>query len=173
MLDVSLPGDYSVYSLPNGTINVAASATFQVLGGSGPYSFSQTTDGELPDGLSITSNTLTVSGTPLENGNFSPGFVFADSAGNTLFRFEGISIGGGTSTIGINNNGFNGYNLAPPRSAILFHAVFRVLRGVLCVVRSERIVAAARTLALRLRSIERNTHYGRNLYVPDRRRGRK
>ncbi len=100
-------------NLPNGTINVAYSATFRVLGGSGPYTSTKTVDGELPDGLTVTPSTLTVSGTPLENGsNFnSPLFLFADSAGNTLTRFENISISGGTSTITINSNGFEGYNL--------------------------------------------------------------
>ena len=113
VLDVSLPGEYSAYGLPNGTINTPYSATFKVLGGTGPWSFTKTVNGELPDGLTVTSNTLTVGGTPLENGsNFNtPGFQFADSASNTLFRYEGIYISGGTSNIGINSNGFYGYNL--------------------------------------------------------------
>jgi hypothetical protein len=112
VLDVNLPDQYSAYNLPNGTIDVPYTATFRVLGGSGPYSFTRTID-ELPDGLAVNSSTLTVSGTPLENGsNFNaPGFLFADSSGNTLFRYESIQINGGTSTIGVNSNGFYGFNL--------------------------------------------------------------
>jgi large repetitive protein len=112
-LDVALPSNYGAYNLPSGTINTPYSATFRVLGGTGPYSFTKTINGELPDALSINSSTLTVSGTPLENGsNFNtPGFQFQDSAGNTLFRYEGISISGGTSTITINGDGYYGYNL--------------------------------------------------------------
>ncbi len=111
-LDVTLPTG-SAYNLPNGTINLPYSATFSVIGGSGPYSFSQSIIGELPDGLGIDSGTLTVSGTPLENGfNFFPGFLFADSAGNTLFRTEGIGINGPSgSTITVNGNGYYSYFL--------------------------------------------------------------
>jgi hypothetical protein len=110
-LDVALPSAYGVYNLPNGTINVFyAPPAFRVLGGSGPYSFAKAASGELPDGLTINSGALTVSGTPLENNQFYPGFQFADSAGNTLFRYEGINIGGGTSTITINGAGIDGYN---------------------------------------------------------------
>jgi hypothetical protein len=111
LLDVNLPGNYSAYNLPNGIINVPYTSTFHVIGGSGPYSFTETIP-ELPDGLHVISNTLTVSGTPLENGsNFNaPGFVFTDSAGNSLFRYESIQITGG-STININGNGYYGYNL--------------------------------------------------------------
>ncbi len=114
VLDVALPSNYGAYSLPNGTINTLyTTQTFRVLGGTGPYSFTQTPYGELPDGLSINSGALTVSGTPIENGSFSPSFVFSDSAGNTLFRYEGIQISGGaSSTTTINGNGVYSYQLA-------------------------------------------------------------
>jgi len=112
VLDVALASG-SAYGLPSGTIGVPYSAAFHVIGGAGPYSFTQASIGELPDGLTINSGALTVSGTPLENGsNFNaPGFEYADSAGNTLFRYEGISISGGASNIQINSSGYNGYYL--------------------------------------------------------------
>ena len=84
------------YSLPNGTIDVPYSATFRVLGGSGPYTFSRTADGELPDGLAITPGTLTVSGTPLENGNFQ--FLRGSCSRIPLgTRFRGMKISASTA----------------------------------------------------------------------------
>ncbi len=125
-LDVTLPSTGSAYNLPNGTINLPYSATFSVIGGTGPYSFSQTIMGELPDGLGINSGTLTVSGTPVENGfNFYPGFLFADSTGNTLYRSEGIAIAGaGGSTITVNGNGYYGYFLGTTTVGFFYSTQF-------------------------------------------------
>ena len=110
-LDVATTGG-TTYSLPNGTIHTAYSSKFRVLGGTGPYAYVRNVNGELPDGLSAgTPANLTVSGTPLENGNYSPWFLFADGGSNTLTRSENILITGGTSTITISNNGTYGYNL--------------------------------------------------------------
>jgi Putative Ig domain len=112
VLDVSLPDASSAYGLPNGTIGVPYSQTFRVLGGSGlAYTLSQNLDGELPDGIKPGAGTLTVSGTPLENGQFNAAMTFADSLGDTLFRYEGLNIAGGTPNIGIGYNGYNGYDL--------------------------------------------------------------
>jgi hypothetical protein len=112
VLDVNLPGTYSAYNLPNGTINLPYTSTFLVLGGSPPYSFAGTTNGEFPDGLQLSApGLLTVSGTPLENGGFNRGLQFSDSSGNTLYRWESLQISGGSSTINVNNNWFDGYYL--------------------------------------------------------------
>src|SRR3984957_8394647 len=143
-LDVALPSNYGAYNLPIGTVNTPYSATFRVLGGTPPYSFTKTINGELPDALTINSNTLTVSGTPLENGsNFNgPGFLFQDSGGNTLFRYEGISISGGTSTITINGDGYYGYNLGTTPVGVSYSTQFSAC----CVPTYTWTVAAGSTL---------------------------
>jgi sugar lactone lactonase YvrE len=88
--------------LPGGTLNTAYSQTLRVLGGTGPYTASLVS-GKLPDGLTLDADP-SVSGTPLENGNFNPTFQFSDAASpaNTLLRGEGFNVGNGG--IGINNN---------------------------------------------------------------------
>ncbi len=143
-LDVALPSNYGAYNLPIGTVNIPYSATFRVLGGTPPYSFTKTINGELPDALTINSSTLTVSGTPLENGsNFNaPGFLFQDSGGNTLFRYESISISGGTSTITINGDGYYGYNLGTTPVGVSYSTQFSAC----CVPTYSWSVAAGSTL---------------------------
>ncbi len=64
------------YNLQNASINSQYSTTFQIIGGSGPYSVAQI-GGFLPDGLalntgSVAAGSFTVGGTPIENGNFRP-----------------------------------------------------------------------------------------------------
>jgi hypothetical protein len=110
--------------LPNGTINVPYSATTPVVGGSGPYTLNTTVLSQIPDGLSINSIGLTVSGTPLENGNFNLALLFADNAGNTLFRTENLSIGGGTSDININCNGYTCNNLGSTSVGVYYSTGF-------------------------------------------------
>jgi subtilisin-like proprotein convertase family protein len=50
-------------TLPNGTVNAAYSQTITPSGGAGPYTFA-VTNGVLPDGLNLDSNTGEISGTP-------------------------------------------------------------------------------------------------------------
>jgi len=108
-IDVRL--DSANWNPPNGSIGVPYSVGFHVLGGAPPYTAANTVVGELPDGLSLDPDALTLSGTPLENGSFNPFLQFADSGQNTLLRGFGFSIGNGTSSITINGNGYNGYYL--------------------------------------------------------------
>jgi hypothetical protein len=81
-----LPGDV----LTPGTRGVPYSRNLRVVGGVGPWSVIRT-GGTLPAGLSLSG--MTVSGTPLENGGFSPVFTFTDSAGNTSVSVQNFNIG--------------------------------------------------------------------------------
>ncbi|MDO8678503.1 MAG: carboxypeptidase-like regulatory domain-containing protein, partial [Acidobacteriota bacterium] len=87
--------------LPNGALGTAYGSTLRVIGGSGPYSAAQT-GGLLAAGLTLNSNTLTVSGTAAESGSFNPRFTYTDSAGQTLR---------GTSYFFINGAGSGGINI--------------------------------------------------------------
>jgi hypothetical protein len=97
-------------NLPNGTRGVAYArpggtppVVLRVLGGTGPYE-ANLMAGAFPAGLTLNGSAMTVSGTPLENGFFNTTLWHTDSAGNTLQISEGFSIGGGTSTINVNQN---------------------------------------------------------------------
>ena len=57
----------STPSLPNGTQNIAYSATLTASGGTMPYSWSVTA-GTLPTGLALASGTGVISGTPTGTG---------------------------------------------------------------------------------------------------------
>ena len=59
---VSSPLTITTTSLPDGTVGVSYSATLQATGGTGTYTWSIT--GNLPDGLSLSSSTGVISGTP-------------------------------------------------------------------------------------------------------------
>ena len=78
----------------------------RIVGGNNSYSVIQT-GGSLADGLSLNAGSLLVSGTPLENGNFSAVFQFADTASHSLQVTNNYTIGGGASTITI----YTPYNL--------------------------------------------------------------
>jgi probable HAF family extracellular repeat protein len=86
-------------SPPPGTVGTAYVQHLRVLGGSAtPTYTAQIMRGVLPAGLSL--NGMTVSGTPVENGYFSPDYLFTDtSSGSTLKITEGYNISGGTSTL--------------------------------------------------------------------------
>ena len=60
-----------------GRIGVPYSHTLRIIGGTGPYLTTQT-GGQLPQGLTLTSATGLLSGTPAEGGSFDPRFTFAD-----------------------------------------------------------------------------------------------
>ena len=108
-------------NLPNGTLGTPYSSTFQIIGGTPPYSSVQVTNGALPDGLTFNTTNLatgffTVSGTPLENGQFFPDIQVKDSAGmpNTLTVDENFGINNGGISINANPPFFitQGTNLA-------------------------------------------------------------
>ena len=97
--------------LPGGTRGGAYSKLLRVLGGSpasgNPLYGAQINQGVLPEGLGLSG--MTVSGTPVENGNFGPQILYTDHAGptaNTLHITNYFNIGDGTSTIAANTYGF-------------------------------------------------------------------
>ncbi len=69
-------------SLPNGTVGTAYSQTLAASGGATPYSWSLAV-GSLPPGLSLSSATGTISGTPTTAGAVNFTVQVTDSAGNT------------------------------------------------------------------------------------------
>ena len=80
-------------TLPGGTLGASYSQSLRILGGTGPYSVTQTGN-RFPDGLTLNASALTVAGTPLESGNFGPVLSFTDSStpANTLVRTNGMNI---------------------------------------------------------------------------------
>jgi hypothetical protein len=125
ILDVAIGNTGNGYNLPNGTLDAAYSPTaFLVLGGTGTgYKVTQTPNGNFPDGLKLSG--VTLSGTPLENGGFFEELGFADSAGNTLSRGEGIFINDVSgANIFLNGNGFFGYDLGSTLSGVAYSRQF-------------------------------------------------
>ena len=107
---MTIEGDW--WNMPNGTIGTPYYEKLLVLGGTGPYGFNYNGLGNFPQALFTNYSALTVTGTPFENGDFHAGFVFSDSAADTLFRFRNFHINGAnSSTITINCNGYNCNNL--------------------------------------------------------------
>ncbi len=86
----------------SGNIGVPFLSTFRVLGGHLPYSLA-IVSGKLPLGLTFDPATLTISGTPLENGSFSIVVEFADADGKTLSLNQYPFIGSLTSTVNLNS----------------------------------------------------------------------
>ena len=87
--------------LPGGTRGTPYSKLLRVIGGTQPYTV-QMLGGKLPAGVTLSGQT--VAGTPLENGSFSMIFRYTDAAGAKLEQQEGFYVGGGTSTLNINQN---------------------------------------------------------------------
>ncbi len=87
---------------PYGTRGSPYQATLRVIGGTLPYVWT-IANGVLPAGLSLDSSTGVVSGTPLENGWLCPQIRVTDAAASTYTTWYCFQIGGGTTTIDINN----------------------------------------------------------------------
>ena len=77
-------------SLPNGTVNVAYSATLSASGGRPPYTWTLVS-GELPPGLSLSSDG-TVSGTPTTVGSYTFTMQVQDSTGLTATQPYTVSV---------------------------------------------------------------------------------
>ncbi len=88
--------------LPGGTLGTAYSQKFRILGGTSPYSIT-VVSGQLPAGLTLNAATQTVSGTPLENGQFNLTLLFSDAGSNALRRSSRLDIGNAGGGISINN----------------------------------------------------------------------
>lgn len=90
-------------------------ATIRIIGGALPYTWS-ISSGTLPAGLTMTRDPNTylarITGKPLENGNICPGILVTDANSNTYNTGACFGIGGGTTTINVNNNYNLGYGVA-------------------------------------------------------------
>ncbi len=79
-------------------------ATLRTIGGTLPYTWSLKAPWNiLPAGLTLNSGTGVVSGTPVENGTQCPRVLVTDAAARTFVTTYCFSIGGGTTTININD----------------------------------------------------------------------
>jgi hypothetical protein len=96
-LTVVAPPAVSTTSLPNGTQNVAYSATLAATGGTVPYTWS-ITSGSLPTGLTLTPSTGAISGTPSGTGTSSFTVQVADA--NSLTATKSLSLTINTSSGG-------------------------------------------------------------------------
>ncbi len=90
-------------ALPKGTQNTPYSATLAASGGTSPYTWSQTSGGAMPPGLTV-SSLGNFTGTPTKSGNFGP-YVFkvTDSAGNTATS-AGISVAISSTNLAVSTN---------------------------------------------------------------------
>src|ERR1700676_434414 len=73
------PVQFSESSLPNAAVGSAYSTTLMVTGGAAPYSFT-VASGALPLGLSLSSSTGVLGGTPIASGQFSFTVQVSDSS---------------------------------------------------------------------------------------------
>jgi subtilisin family serine protease len=78
-------------SLPGGKVGESYSAQVTAAGGSPPYTWSRTS-GSLPNGLSLSTSTGTISGTPSAPGTFSFTIQAKDSVGRTASKQFSIPI---------------------------------------------------------------------------------
>lgn len=92
------PLSITTASLPEGTVQVAYSASLAASGGTAPVSFTLTSGSSLPTGL-LLSTTGAVTGTPQAAGTFSVGITAKDSSSpvQTASRGYALTIGTGTS----------------------------------------------------------------------------
>jgi hypothetical protein len=78
-------------SLPNGRIFRAYTATLTATGGLAPYSWAIISGG-LPNGLTLSTTTGTISGTPTRRGTFSFTVKLTDSVGATATKALSITV---------------------------------------------------------------------------------
>lgn len=85
-------------SLPAATVNTAYSHTLQATGGSAPAYAWSVSNGTLPPGLTLGTNSGLLSGTPSSSGTFS--FTISLAAlGSTVFKTYSLTVSGGPLTI--------------------------------------------------------------------------
>jgi Putative Ig domain/Abnormal spindle-like microcephaly-assoc'd, ASPM-SPD-2-Hydin len=78
-------------SLPSGTVGVAYSQTLTASGGTAPYTWAQT-GGALPPGITFTTATATLAGTPTAAGVYSFAITVTDSASPPATYSEGFGL---------------------------------------------------------------------------------
>jgi hypothetical protein len=74
-----VPVQFSGATLPSASVGTAYSATLKATGGTAPYSFT-TASGGLPSGLSLSSTTGVISGTPTASGQFNFAVQVSDAS---------------------------------------------------------------------------------------------
>ena len=79
-------------SLPNGVINAAYSATLTASGGTAPYNSWTIVSGSLPTGLTLNSNSGTITGTPTAAGTFNFTAQVSDSSNPSQSTTKALSI---------------------------------------------------------------------------------
>ena len=85
-------------SLSNGTVGIAYSYSLQASGGSSPYTWSQTSGGPMPPGVTLSSTGM-FSGTPTKAGTFGPYVFQVTDASNTTASSPSLSLTIGTNTL--------------------------------------------------------------------------
>lgn len=85
-------------ALAGGTTGAAYSETITVIGGTAPYTYS--TAGTLPPGLSFSSTTLTISGTPTTAGSYTFSISVTDANNNSSTETLSIQISSPAATGG-------------------------------------------------------------------------
>lgn len=95
--------------LPSGTVGTNYNASLSVTGGTAPYSFAVVA-GQLPNGVGLTENSGTISGTPSSAGTFNFVVSALDAKGNASQKSLQIPVTNSstTSTGGSNNGVSNG-----------------------------------------------------------------
>jgi Putative Ig domain/PASTA domain len=78
-------------TLPTAVLGDPYSHQFTVNGGVGPYTWS-IADGSLPPGVSLSSSTGGLSGTPTKSGTFTFGIAATDSEGTTVIQWQKINV---------------------------------------------------------------------------------
>ncbi|MFQ6121580.1 MAG: DUF4382 domain-containing protein [Dehalococcoidales bacterium] len=83
--------EITITSLPNGQVGENYTATLEATGGTEPYTWS-ISDGSLPDGLTLDSDTGVISGTPTTEGDYEFTVRVEDSSDPVLSDTEEFSI---------------------------------------------------------------------------------
>jgi len=78
-------------ALPNGTVGAPYTATLQATGGTSPYTWSQTSGGDMPGGIILNSAGM-FSGTPTAAGTFGPYVFKVTDAANNQVSSQNLSI---------------------------------------------------------------------------------
>jgi Putative Ig domain len=81
----------SIASLPQGVVGSSYSGNFTAVGGASPYTWSVSA-GQLPPGLSLSSTTGALSGTPTASGNYSFGIKVIDSSSSVQSASTTVSL---------------------------------------------------------------------------------
>lgn len=108
-------------NLPGGIATSAYSATLSASGGQPPYSW-QVTAGSLPSGLTLTSSSGAIGGTPAASGTTTFTVTVTDSAGGVQSQAFTIAVAPAGTGITITNTGFPSGTAGVPYQQVLTYA---------------------------------------------------